>query len=169
MLLTTCHVDSFEEAIEKLNWYTKRWCIEIFHRTLKSGCKIEERQLGSAIRIEACLAIDMVVAWRVYHLTKLGREVPDVPCTIFFEDTEWMALTAFITKNPIPPAQPPRLRAAMRMVATLGCFLARKGDGEPGTKSLSLRLQRLDDITATVKIFSPYLRPPPVSSASSYG
>jgi hypothetical protein len=169
MLLTTCRVDRFEEAIEKLHWYTKRWCIEIFHRTLKSGCKIEERQLGSAIRIEACLAIDMVVAWRVYHLTKLGREVPAVPCTVFFEEAEWMALTAFITKNPIPPAQPPSLRDAIRMVASLGGFLGRKADGEPGTQSLWLGLQRLDDITATAKIFSPYLRPPPVSSASSYG
>jgi uncharacterized protein DUF4338/transposase Tn5 family protein/transposase-like protein len=169
MLLTTCPVHSFDSAIEKLNWYTKRWCIEVYHRTLKSGCKIEERQLGSANRIEACLAIDMVVAWRVYHLTKLGREVPDVPCTVFFEEAEWIALAAFITKNPVPPPQPPSLREAIRMVASLGGFLGRKGDGEPGTKSLWLGLQRLDDITATAKIFSPYLRPPPVSSASSYG
>lgn len=169
MLLTTCRVETFEEAIEKLNWYTKRWCIEIFHRTLKSGCMIEERQLGSATRIEACLAIDMVVAWRVYHLTKLGREVPDVPCTVFFEEAEWIALTAFITHNPVAPAQPPSLREAIRMVASLGGFLGRKGDGEPGTKSLWLGLQRLDDITVTAKIFNPRLRPPPVSSASSYG
>ena len=169
MLLTTCRVDSFEEALEKLNWYTKRWCIEIFHRTLKSGCKIEERQLGSAIRIEACLAIDMVVAWRVYHLAKLGREVPEVACTVFFEEAEWMALTAFITRNPEPPPAPPTLREAIRMVASLGGFLGRNGDGQPGTKSLWLGLQRLDDITATAKIFSPYLRPPPVSSPSSYG
>jgi Druantia protein DruA/Transposase Tn5 dimerisation domain/Transposase DNA-binding len=169
MLLTTCRVETFNDAIEKLNWYTKRWCIEIYHRTLKSGCKIEERQLGAAIRIEACLAIDMVVAWRVYHLTKLGREVPDVPCTVFFEHAEWIALTAFITQNPVPPAQPPSLHQAIRMVASLGGFLGRKGDGEPGTKSLWLGLQRLDDITATAKIYNPKLRPPPVSSASSYG
>lgn len=169
MLLTTCPVDSFDNAIEKLDWYTKRWCIEIYHRTLKSGCKIEERQLGAAIRIEACLAIDMVVAWRVYHLTKLGREVPDVACTVFFEEAEWIALTAFITKNPNPPLQPPSLRQAIHMVASLGGFLGRKGDGEPGTQSLWLGLQRLDDITATAKIYSPHLGQPPVSSASSYG
>jgi hypothetical protein len=169
MLLTTCRVDNFADAIEKIEWYTKRWCIEVYHRTLKSGCKIEERQLGSAIRIEACLAVDMVVAWRVYHLAKLGREVPDVPCTVFFEEAEWIALTAFITKDPLPPVQPPSLRQAMRMVASLGGFLGRNGDGEPGTKSLWLGLQRLDDITATAKIYNPRLRPPPVSSASSYG
>jgi hypothetical protein len=169
MLLTTCRVQTFDDAIEKLNWYTKRWCIEVYHRTLKSGCQIEERQLGAADRIEACLAIDMVVAWRVYHLTKLGREVPDVPCTVFFEDAEWIALTAFLTQNPVPPAQPPTLRQAIRMVASLGGFLGRNSDGQPGTKSLWLGLQRLDDITATAKIFNPNLRPPPVSSPSSYG
>ena len=60
MLLTTMAVENFDEAVEKLGWYAKRWGIEVYHRTLKSGCKIEERQLGSADRLEACLAIDMV-------------------------------------------------------------------------------------------------------------
>jgi hypothetical protein len=169
MLLTTCPVTTFTQATEKLRWYTKRWCIEIYHKTLKSGCKIEERQLGDADTIEACLAIDMIVAWRIYHLTKLGRETPDVPCTVFFEDAEWKALVAFITKNPYPPAQPPSLRQATHMVASLGGYQGRKGDGEPGTKALWLGSQRLDDITATSKLYVPYLRPPPVSSASSYG
>ena len=173
MLLTTCPVTTFDEALEKLDWYTRRWCIEIYHRTLKSGCKIEDRQLRHADRIEACLAIDMVVAWRIYHLVKLGREVPDVPCTVFFEEAEWKALTTYVTQNPVPPAQPPSLREATRMVATLGGFLGRKSDGEPGTKSLWLGLQRLDDITATWKFmavnFAPHLLSPPVSRAPTYG
>ena len=109
MLLTTCEVKTFEQAVEKLEWYCIRWGIEIYHRVLKSGCKIEQRQLGSADRIEACLAIDMVVAWRIYHLTKLGRETPDMPCTVFFEDAEWKALVAYKTQNPIPPGNPPTL------------------------------------------------------------
>ena len=147
--------------------------IEVYHRTLKSGCKIEERQLGSAERLEACLAIDMVVAWRIYYLTKLGRETPDVPCTVFFEDFEWKALVAYLTQEPTPPAQPPTLRAALRMVATLGGFLGRKGDGEPGTKTTWLGLQRLDDLAAMFKFMAlrlaPHLLRPPVSSPSGYG
>src|SRR5437899_4854070 len=117
MLLTTYPVTSFADATERLDWYTKRWGIEIYHRTLKSGCRIEQRQLGNADSIEACLAIDMVVAWRIYHLTKLGREVPNVPCTVFFEEAQWKALHTYITKNPVPPAEPPTLREAIRMVA----------------------------------------------------
>ena len=164
MLLTTCPVDSFESACEKLRWYTLRWGIEVFHRTLKSGCKIEQRQLGTADRLEACLAIDLVVAWRIFHLTKLGRETPAVPCTAYFEEAEWKALLAYVTKNPVPPAEPPSLREAMRLVAMLGGFLGRKGDGEPGTQTLWLGLQRLDDITATWKVFAHPGHSPPVSS-----
>jgi hypothetical protein len=164
MLLTTCPVESFEAACEKLRWYTLRWGIEAYHRTLKSGCKIEQRQLGTAERIEACLAIDLVVAWRIFHLAKLGREVPDVPCSVYFEEAEWKALVAYVAKNPVPPAQPPSLREAMRMVAALGGFLGRKSDGEPGTQTLWLGLQRLDDLTAMWKVFAHAAHAPPVSS-----
>ena len=70
LLLTTVPVNSFERACEVLGWYAKRWGIEIYHRTLKSGCQIEERQLGRVDRLESCLAIDLVVAWRIYYLTE---------------------------------------------------------------------------------------------------
>ena len=172
-LLTTCPINNFENACEKMDWYCIRWGIEIYHRTLKSGCKIEERQLGHAERIETCLAIDMVVAWRIYHLAKLGRETPDVPCTVFFEDAEWKALVAYKTQNATPPKNPPTLRNAMRMVASLGGFLGRKSDGEPGTKTLWLGLQRLDDLTEMWKIaistFAPHFANPPPVASNSYG
>jgi hypothetical protein len=96
----------------------------------------------------------MVVAWRIFHLTKLGREVPDVPCTVFFEEAEWKALATYKTNSPIPPEHPPSLREAIHMVASLGGFLGRKSDGEPGTKSMWLGLQRLDDLTAMWKIMT---------------
>ncbi len=169
MLLTTCRVTTFDEATEKLAWYTKRWGIEIYHRTLKSGCQIEERQLGDADTIEACLAIDMVVAWRVYHLTKLGREVPDVPCTVFCEENEWKALATFVTKRPIIEGTPPSLREYTHMLASFGGFLGRKGDGEPGTKSIWLGQQRLDDFKIAWELLIPHLRPAPVPGTYSYG
>jgi hypothetical protein len=103
MLLTTIRISSLDQALEKIAWYTKRWGIEVYHRTLKSGCKIESRQLGSADRIEACLAIDMVVAWRIMHLTQLGREHPDAPCTVYFTDMQWKALVSFVNRDAMRP------------------------------------------------------------------
>lgn len=173
LLLTTMEVRHFEQAVEKLSWYARRWGIEVYHRTLKSGCQVEQRQLGSADRLEACLAIDLVVAWRIFHLAKLGRETPEVPCTVFFEEAEWKALHCYVRQDPTLPDQPPTLQEAMRMVASLGGFLGRKSDGEPGTKTLWLGLQRLDDIAATWKFmalrFAPHLLTPPVSSNPGYG
>ena len=97
--------------------------------------------------------------------------MPDVPCAVFFEECEWKALVAFKTKNPIPPEKEPTLRAAIHMTATLGGFLDRKSDGEPGTQTIWLGLQRLDYITETWKFtimhFAPYLlkaSSPPVFS-----
>jgi len=158
MLLTTVEVASFEEAIERLRWYTLRWGIEVYHRVIKSGCRIEDRQLGDASRIESCLAIDLVVAWRIFWLTKQGRETPDVPCDVFLEEEEWKALYATVREVP-PPAEPPTLRDAVRMIASLGGFLGRKRDGEPGTTTLWRGLGRLDDIVigyrAARRVFAP--------------
>jgi hypothetical protein len=159
LLLTSLPVTTLEEAAEKVAWYTLRWQIEVYHRTLKSGCRIENRQLASAHSLRACIAVDLVVGWRIFHLAKLGRELPDVPCTIFFEDAEWKALVCFLSRTPTPPTTPPTLRAAIHMVAGLGGFLGRKSDGNPGTQTLWLGLQRLDDIAATFQILTEMLTP----------
>jgi hypothetical protein len=147
-LITTVEVKTLEQALEVIEYYRQRFQIEVFHRTLKSGCQIQERQLGNAERLEGCLAIDMVVAWRIVHLTKLGREVPEVPCTVFFEEAQWKALVAFVTRDARVPDKPPTLREAILMMAKrLGGFLGRKCDGEPGAEIIWKALQRLDDIT----------------------
>ena len=169
MLLSTEPVVDFEAAVEKLRWYTLRWGIEVFHRVLKSGCQIETRRLGQADRLEACLGIDLVVAWRIYHLTKLGRETPSVPATVYFEEHEWQALVAFVKRQPEPPKEPPTLREAVRMVAGLGGFLGPKSDGEPGTETLWRGLQRLDDIAEAYLVFRSAPKEGPVSSDRRYG
>jgi len=103
----------------------------------------------------------MVVAWRIHHLTKLGRETPDVPCTVFFEEAEWKALYTFKNKTSQLPEKEPSLREVMRMTASLGGFLGRKGDGEPGTITLWRGLQRLEDITAMYIALLPHLKSGP--------
>jgi hypothetical protein len=48
-------------------------------------------------------------------------------------------------------SRPPWLEA-VRMIASLGGFLGRKGDGEPGVKTIWLGLRRLHDISETWKL-----------------
>lgn len=146
MLLTTVAVQHKQDAFERLNWYARRWGIEVYHRILKSGCRVEARQLEQAHRLLNCLAIDLVVAWRIYHLTALGEQTPEVPCTIYFTDSEWKALCTFVSRTKTPPALPPSLNEAVRLLGQLGGHLGRNGDGHPGTEVLWRGMARLADI-----------------------
>jgi len=136
MLLTTVEVRTFQQAQKRVEWYSGRWGIEVYHRTLKSGCRIKDRQLETADRLETCLGVDMVVAWRIYYLTMIGRERPELPCTVFFKEIEWKALCCYVNETPVPPQKPPSIGQVVFMVAGLGGHLGRKGDGFPGTQSL---------------------------------
>ena len=164
MLLTTVEVKTFEDARKRVEWYSGRWGIEVYHRTLKSGCRIKDRQLGTADRLETCLGIDMVVAWRIYHLTMLGRETPELPCTVFFKDIEWKALCCYVNKTPKVPQKPPSLREAMFMVGAIGGHLGRKSDGFPGTQTLWRGLQRLETATEMYAILTHQEYPHPFQS-----
>ena len=145
LLLTTVEVLNFDDALERMRWYAKRWGIEVFHRVLKSGCRIEDRRLNNAERLDTCIAIDMVVAWRVFFLTMQGRETPEIPCDVILSEEEWKALCAVTTKK-LPPDRPPPLKKAVLMIAALGGFIGRKSDGNPGTTTIWRGLQRLEGI-----------------------
>ncbi len=90
-------------------------------------------------------------------LTKAARETPDAPCDSFFDTDEWRVLAAWATKKP-PPAQPPTLRQAVRIVGALGGFLGRKGDGNPGITTVWRGLQKLEAMTIGFTLAEAQLR-----------
>ena len=98
ILLTDLPIDTVEDVLRIIDYYTCRWQIEIYFRILKSGCKVEESQLETAERFEPYLALCMIVAWRVMHVMMLGRECPDLPCDVAFDDDEWQAVYATVKK-----------------------------------------------------------------------
>ncbi len=155
LLLTSVTVTTPEQAQLVLRYYTYRWLIERFHYTLKSGCKLEERQLREATRLQRLLAVFSLVAWKLLWLTYQARQTPDAPCTVILQSHEWQALFAFVHRSQRLPDQPPSLRQAVRWIAQLGGFLGRKGDGDPGVKVLWRGWSRLQDIAATWSIVHP--------------
>lgn len=154
-LLTTLAVTTAQEAIEKVRWYSQRWQIEVLHKVLKSGCQIEQRQMETAQRLERVLSLDLVTAWRVLALCKAARETPDDPISNWLPDAQWQALCAYVYQRAIPPKAIPTVRQAVRWIAQLGGFLARKSDGEPGTKTLWRGLQELNAMTKMWQVFHP--------------
>jgi hypothetical protein len=82
------------------------------NRILKSGCKIEKLQLTCEKRYGPCLALYLIIAWRILYITLLSRFEP------FFSRIEWQSI-CLVTKKEKPPDSPPSLRAILFMVANL--------------------------------------------------
>jgi hypothetical protein len=152
-LLTTLPVESFEEACQKVCWYAQRWQIEVLHKVLKSGCQIEQRRLETVARLRRVLMVDLVVAWRVMSLCKAAREAPTDLASDWLASQEWRALHAYMNEGK-PSRLPPTVRQALRWIAQLGGFLARKSDGEPGPIVVWRGLSQLKMITKAWKRFA---------------
>ena len=148
-LLSNRKAETLDDLVELIEWYRCRWEIETFFNVLKNGCRVEALQLGSAGKIELALAVYMVVSWRLARLVRLGRTHPDLDATALFTDEEWKG-AYILAKKPLPKT-PPSIREVIRQVAMLGGFLGRKGDGEPGVKTLWLGFQRIRDFVEGVE------------------
>jgi hypothetical protein len=150
-LLTNLAATDLAQASGFIDWYRARWEIEMFFHVLKNGCRVEALQLGSIEKIERAFVVYMIVAWRIAHLMRLGRTCPELNAQLMFEPDEWKAAYV-LNKLPIPP-EVPTLNEVVRLVARLGGFLARKGDGEPGVKTIWLGMQRIIDFAAGIRFY----------------
>ena len=148
-LLTNRTVATLAQATLMIDWYRARWEIEMFFHVLKNGCRVEALQLGEIERIERAVVMYMIVAWRIARLMRLGRSCPELDAALMFEPDEWRA--AYILNKEKIPDKTPTLNAVVRLIARLGGFLARKGDGEPGVKTIWLGMQRIIDFAAGIR------------------
>jgi hypothetical protein len=169
MLLTNLEIKTVAAAVEKTQWYAIRFQIEVYFRTLKTGRRVQDRQLACRERLENCLGIDLVVAWRILALSRQSRQSPEAPLETYLDATEVRVLKALIRQdNPAAPVETVGLRQAVRRIAQLGGFLGRKGDGEPGVQTLWRGLQYFENITQGF-ILAEALASSPVPSFQGYG
>lgn len=165
LLLTTDVLASAADAWKCVEWYRRRWLIEEFHKCLKTTCRIEARQFKDRPHFETYLALVMLVSTRILYLRNIARVEPDAPAAQVVTSEEESVLRAYFNDG-ARVAQPANLTAAhiIRLVAILGGFLARKGDGEPGFQSLSKGFSKLALLISGVRLAqrSPALseRPP---------
>jgi hypothetical protein len=166
LLLTTVPVETTAAARERLDGYAVRWGIEVWHDVLKSGGRIEARQLDDAAHLRRCLALYSVLAWRVLYTTMLARMVPDAPCTVLLAANEWQALYCAIhdTDTTILPPQPPPLAQAVGWIARLGGFHGRAQTAVPGVTVLWRGFQHLADLARMYRVFRPPAQRPLVGN-----
>ena len=127
-----------------LDWYAKRWKIEIFHKVLKSGCRAEEALLRTAQRLINLLAIYCVVAWRVFWMCMINRTSPQAPASLVFTETEMQLLDRADRKRSAVPKK--TVSDYLYALARLGGYLSRRHDPPPGNMVLWRGFVRLMDI-----------------------
>lgn len=157
MLLTSLPVDTFAQACLVADYYACRWQIEIYFKILKSGCRVEKLQLETAERIQACLALYVIVAWRVLYATMLGRECPDLSCEVIFSAAEWKSVWTVQKQGPLPQ-RAPSLGVVLKLVGQLGGHTGQRWDGPLGPKRLWIGLQRTTDFGHAWRLFGPEAR-----------
>ncbi|MEI8088802.1 MAG: IS4 family transposase [Opitutaceae bacterium] len=145
-LITDLPVNSRAEAIEKLHWYALRWKIEVFHKILKSGCRVEESRLRTAERLVRMLATCCILSWRIFWMTMINRTQPEAPPVVALTQLE-LELLDQLFPDPSPPARTPTLGHYIIRIARLGGYLARTHDPAPGNIVIWRGLSRLTDLT----------------------
>jgi hypothetical protein len=142
ILLTSVPTTTLEQAWERVGWYEHRWVVEDYHQCLKTGCRLEERQVQTAARLIRLLGLLSPLAVRLLQLRDLARRDPERPAREVL-DADLLAVVA------AQAGQAPALmstEAFWKAVAQMGGYLARRGDGPPGWKTLWkgwLRVQTL--------------------------
>jgi hypothetical protein len=142
-LLTSEPIDTLEACIDVVQFYSRRWRIEEFHKALKTGCGAEKRELESRHGLEVFLAIADVISTFLVRLRDVARE-GTAPATCFFTSSQLALLRyKFPRLGDHPSAQ-----SVLRVVAQLGGFLGRKSDGHPGWLTLWRGMRKLLDMDA---------------------
>ncbi len=154
-LLTSLPVDDIAVIKKIVQYYLCRWEIEVFFKTFKSGCKVEEKSLRSADRLFPLFSLYLIIAWRINHLLHMSRVVPEILCDVFFDASEWKAAYLAATRNKTPLLSPPTMEEMLNYIAKLGGYLGRKKDPPPGVKVIWLGMSKLSQYVDAWDLFGP--------------
>lgn len=139
VLLTSEPARSFNDAWRIIEHYERRPLVEEYHKCLKTGCRVEQRQYRTGDRLAPVVGLLAVLAVRLLQLKTAARTDPEQPAAQVIPAT-WLAALPLVLKSRRPIKT---VRDFFRGLASLGGFLGRKGDGEPGWQTVWRGLQTL--------------------------
>lgn len=148
LLLTSEAIDTPEPIVKVVDVYKKRWTIEEFFKSLKTGCKLEARQMESASTILNVLALLLPQAWRVLLLRSLSDQSPDEPWHSVMEP-----LVFELLKLKVPEAKLNNTSTVcdvMLAVASLGGHI--RYNGPPGWITLHRGWRKLADLAQGARL-----------------
>jgi hypothetical protein len=154
LLMTSLPIESAEDLLRIVDYYVARWMVEVYFRTLKTGCRVERIQLETLSRFKNCLAFYQIIAWRILYLTYLNRTTPELPCTAVFADCEWKSVW-MVTKKTEPPPKPPTLNEFVKLLTRLGGYNNRPSEPPAGPQVFWTATRRMLDFATAWNTFRP--------------
>lgn len=148
VLLTTWPISDVIELQRVVGWYARRWQIEVMHRVLKSGCKVESRRMQQARSAQVMIVLDLLVAVRLMSLVSAARQEPEGPAGKWLSELEQEVLRAhFESVKTGTAGRPLSLGQAMRWIGQLAGHRGAPSSPPPGAEALWRGLTRLHDMT----------------------
>jgi Transposase DNA-binding/Transposase DDE domain len=132
VLLTSVPTTTLEQAWERVDWYRQRWLVEDYHQCLKSGCRIEQRQLQTVDGLIRLLGLLSPLAVRLLQVRAYARSEPERPACEVIDPLTLAMLTERCGGSPATMT----VGTFWTEVARLGGYLARRHDGPPGWRTI---------------------------------
>jgi hypothetical protein len=132
LLLTSLPITDLTRARCAVAWYSCRPLAEDYHQCLKTGCRVEQRQLDEGDDILRLLGFLAPIAVRLLQLRQAARDNPEAPAST-------------VAPPPLVKVMARRLGLAPQNmtavqfwqgVARLGGYLGRRWDGPPGWRTI---------------------------------
>ncbi len=132
VLLTSVPTTTLEQAWQRVDWYGHRWLVEDSHQCLKSGCRIEHRQLQTVDGLMRLLGLLSPLAVRLLQVRALARQDPERPAHEVIEPLGAGGGGPAVWSI----ASDDDHRLLLDGGRTLGGYLARSHDGPPGWRTI---------------------------------
>ena len=132
VLLTSVPTATVEQAWQRVDWYRARWMVEDYHQGLKTGCRIELRQLQSYEALRRLLGLLAPTAVRLLQLRAAARDAPERRASEILP-RDLVQVVALLAKL---PAASLTAQQCWFTIARYGGYLRRRSGGPPGWKTL---------------------------------
>lgn len=144
LILSSLPIDEEAAICRVVDIYRKRWIIEEFFKSLKTGCAAEKRGARSRHSLLNTVALLVPIAWRLLVLRATERSAPACAADSVVDEVELAALRQLVPKARLPKR--PTAHQVLLAIAAVGGHL--KHNGPPGWLVLGRGMEDLLRFTA---------------------
>lgn len=153
-LLTTYTIEQLSDALRIIQWYGKRWQIELLFGTMKSkGLNFGASELESGSGLKKLCIIALQVALKINQLSQGRDNEKEQSAKISFSEEQIPVLQALSsvyegkTEKQKNPYKSSTLAWAAWIIARMGGWKGYPSESKPGNQTMRIGLMQLENIT----------------------